>query len=84
MAEPTQFTFAWKEVAEALIKKADIHEGLWLVSVDFNFTAGVMGPNPGDARPGAAMLIPSLSLVKASAEAPAHLTVDAAKANPAS
>ncbi len=35
MAEPTQYTFSYKEVVEALIKQQDLHEGEWAIFVEF-------------------------------------------------
>jgi hypothetical protein len=82
MAEVTQYAFSWTEVAEALIKKQDIHEGEWTPVVEFAFTVGVLGPNPKDSRPGMMILGNSLQLVRAQPNSPPHLVVDAAKVNP--
>jgi hypothetical protein len=84
MVEPTQFKFNWTEVAELLIKKADIHDGRWVVVPEYTFNAGILGTNPVDSKPGVALLLNSLQLVKADANAPPQLVVDAAKANPKS
>ena len=39
MAEANQILFDYKEVAEALIKKQDLHEGLWGIYVEFGLGA---------------------------------------------
>jgi hypothetical protein len=84
MPEPTQIGFAWAEVTELLIKKADIHEGRWMAIPEYSLNAGIIGPKPEDSKPGVAMLLNSLQLVKADQNAPALLVVDAAKVNPKS
>ena len=82
MAEATQYTVSWTEVAEALIKKLDIHEGEWTATTEFVVTAGVVGPNPGDARPGMMIMANNLQLVRAQPNTPPHLVVNAANVNP--
>jgi hypothetical protein len=54
MPEPSQLMFKYQEVLEALIKKADLHEGKWQLilnfglgvglGVGFGFGAGNIGP----------------------------------------
>jgi hypothetical protein len=84
MAEPTQFTFSMVEATEALIKKQGIHEGKWMLAVEFVVNVALLGTGPNDARPGAMVLANSLQLVKApETGAPANLIVDAAEVNPA-
>ena len=83
MAEPTQFTFNLPEVAELLIKKQGIHEGKWLVGLEFNVNIGMMGVAPPNAYPGAMILCNGLQLTKGPDQAPANLVVDAALVNPA-
>lgn len=85
MAEVSQYTFNLKDVAEALVKKQGIHDGLWALSVDFMFAAGLAGPVPSEIRPAAIAQIASVSLVRANdAEGESKgFTVDAAEVNPA-
>jgi hypothetical protein len=84
MAEPTQFSFSMVEATEALIKKQGIHEGKWMIGVEFVVNIGLLGTAPNEARPGAMILANSLQLVKASETgAPPNLIVDAAEVNPA-
>ena len=83
MAEPTQFSFSMVEATEALIKAQGIHEGKWMIAIEFTVNVALMGTAPDDARPGAMITANSLQLVKAPEEgAPAKLIVDAAKVNP--
>jgi hypothetical protein len=84
MVEVTQFKFEWQEIAELLIKKAHIHEGRWVVVPEYTFNAGIIGPAPTESKPGVALLLNSLQLVKADANAPSQLVVDAAQRNPKS
>jgi hypothetical protein len=86
MAEVTQFTFDFKEVATALIKQQGLHEGCWLVGFEFGMAAGIIGPTPEDARPAAVVQLLKVQLVKQT-QTPVphpHLTVDASEVNPAS
>ena len=84
MAEATQFSFTWAEIAEVLIKRQGIHEGEWMAGIEFTLNAGILGPAPGDARPGMMMLANGVQLMKAQPGSPPHMVVDAAKVNPKS
>jgi hypothetical protein len=80
MAEASQITFSFKEVAEALVKKQGIHEGIWSLSVNFGLQATNMGPSEGDLKPAAILAILFIGLQRMDKET--NLTVDAAKVNP--
>jgi hypothetical protein len=82
MAEATQYSFTWVEIAETLIKKQDIHEGEWVASLEFAVNAGIVGQSPTDAKPGLFIFANTVQLAKAQPNSPPHLVVDAAKANP--
>ena len=84
MAEVTQYAFSHTEVAELLIRKQDLHEGLWTIAFQLGMgTAQVPSPTAsGGALPAAIVTIMSVGLQRADKEGP--LTVDAAKVNPAS
>jgi hypothetical protein len=84
MAEITQYTFSWHEVAEMLIKKQKIHEGEWVALIEFGITPGMVGPSPTDAKPGMSIVANGVQLAKAQPGAPPNLVVDAAKVNPKS
>jgi hypothetical protein len=84
MAEADQFSFDLKEVAAALIKQQDIHEGLWILNFELAFGAGYFGASPEQARPGAVVQINKVLLVRQPGGSPESLTaVDAATVNPA-
>ena len=82
MAEVTQYSFSWAEIAETLIKKQGIHEGQWTAAAEFAVTASVVGPTPTDAKPGMMVMANSVQLVRAQPNTPPHLVVDAEKVIP--
>jgi hypothetical protein len=82
LAEPTQYTFALAEVAEALVKAQNIHEGKWMVAFEYTVNIGLMGVSPTDARPGAMLFANNIQLMRVQDGAPEKLVVDAAKVNP--
>jgi len=84
MAEISQYSFSFVELAEALIKRQDVHEGQWVVAIEFGVTIGMMGPTLDVVRPGAMVLANQVQLVRATAgQSPPHLIVDASVVNPA-
>jgi hypothetical protein len=80
MPEATQFLFSFKELAEMMIKKQDLHEGLWAIYVRFGITAANIGFGGDDHLPTALVPIQEIGLQKA--DQPSSLTVDAAVVNP--
>jgi hypothetical protein len=82
MAEPTQFTFTHKELVEALIKKADLHDGKWMLLITFGFGAINTGPGPDQVLPTALASVQHVSIQKAPDDAPPSLVADAAQVNP--
>src|SRR4051794_18029872 len=82
MPEATTFSFDLRETTEALIKQHNVHEGYWLVGVEFGLSAGLMGITQADAKPSAMLQINRFQLTKVeNPEAVPH-AVDAAKVNP--
>ena len=82
MAEVKQITFSYKEVAEALVRKEGLHEGLWGIFVEFGIHGANIGTDPekGDLMPAA--IVPILKLGIQRFEEESQLTVDASKVNP--
>ena len=80
MGEPNQYVFSFKELAEALIKKQDLHEGIWGVYVEFAIHGANAGPSDDQLLPTAIVPIMKLGLQKFGSEN--NLSVDAAKVNP--
>jgi hypothetical protein len=81
MPETINLKFNHKEVAEALIRYNDIHEGLWGISITFGIQgANIASKTDGDLTPAA--IVPILSVGLQRFDKPSNLTVDAAKINP--
>jgi hypothetical protein len=82
MPEIPNYTFSHTELAEILIKRLDLHDGLWGVYFEFSFLASNV-PVPPDGK---SVLPASLSFVQKVGlqrfPAANNLTVDAAKVNP--
>jgi hypothetical protein len=80
MAEASQIMFSYQEVAEALVKKQGLHEGIWQLAVNFGMQATNMGANEADLKPVVVNAILAIGIHKVSKEN--ALSVDAAKVNP--
>jgi hypothetical protein len=80
MVEANQYLFDFKEVVEALLKKADIHEGVWGIYVEFGLKATNAGPTESQLFPTAVVPVQRIGIQKF--EKQNNLTVDAAKVNP--
>jgi len=83
MAEPIQFMFDHREVVELLVKKQDLRDGLWMLSIEF-IQAAVTVPGPPDGKtlqPAALNIVSRIGLKKHEGE-PNNLTIDAAEVNP--
>jgi hypothetical protein len=84
MPEVNQIFFQHKEVAEVLLKKANIHEGKWMLSVNFGFAVGNFGAIPDQATPGAVATVLAIGIIRAAQDTPEALQVDASVVNPPS
>jgi hypothetical protein len=82
MPEVSQFAFKHKELLELMVKKADLHEGKWMMLVNFGFAAANFGPTPEEISPGGIVVVSSIGLQKATDDAPPSLVIDAAEVNP--
>ena len=80
MAEPSQIVFSYKEVAEALVKKYGLTEGIWGLWVKFGIKAANVGESDSDLKPTAIIPIVELGLQKFDKEN--NISVDASKVNP--
>lgn len=84
MGEPRQITFTFQEVVEALVKRQDLHEGIWGIFIRF----GIQGANIGDSttkspdslRPAA--IVPLLEIGLQKFDEVSAISVDAAQVNP--
>ncbi len=80
MAEPTQIVFKHKEVVEALLKKQDIHEGIWGLFLRFGIQGLNIGMSADDLMPAAVVPVLEIGLQRFPEEN--NIAVDAAKVNP--
>jgi len=83
MAETRNIEFDYKEVAEALVRNNDIHEGLWGVWIKFGIQGANLAGGPGggkDITPAAIVPIIKIGLQRFDEEN--NLTVDASTVNP--
>jgi hypothetical protein len=80
MADISKYTFGYKEVVEALIKKQDLHEGVWALDVNFGLRATNFGTSESDLAPTAIIPVLGIGLTKQDREN--NVSVDAAKVNP--
>lgn len=77
MAEAKVFTFTYQELAEMMIRRVGLSEGLWGVYVKFGLQAANVGPGPEDLRPAA--ILPVLEIGLQRLDEPSSLAVDAAE-----
>lgn len=82
MPEPTQISFNYKEIAEALVKRANVHEGLWGIYMEFGISGTNIGPSPNSELLPAA-IVPVVRIGIQTYTEASSLTVDAAQVNPA-
>ena len=82
MPEASQYTFTHKELVELMIKKADLHEGKWMMQVHFGFGALNGGPSADEMVPTGMVGVAKIGITQASPESPASLVVDASEVNP--
>lgn len=83
MAEASQILFSHKEVVVALLKQQNIHEGIWMLSVNFGMGAANVGQTKdgSDMAPAAILTVLNIGLQRI--DALNALAVDAAVENPA-
>ncbi len=81
MAEPTQFSFSYKEVVTALLKQQGIHEGIWTLQVSYGIAAINAGPNANELSPAAIVPLVGIGIQKGTEVN--NLSVDASIVNPA-
>ena len=80
MAEAKQYIFSYREVAEALVKKQGIREGVWGIYLEFSLKGANIGPDDDRLAPAAIMGVSGIGIQRFEKEN--NLTVDAAKVNP--
>jgi len=82
MPEVLNYVFDHKELAGILIKKQDIHEGHWLIYIEFGFSAAniTLGPDDPILLPSAIVPVKRIGIQRA--DQPNQLSVNAAEINP--
>lgn len=80
MAEVELYTFSHSEVVEALIKKQDLHEGLWHLHIEFGIAAANAGPDSNALNPVAIVPVVKIGIQRTTEKT--NLTADAAEVNP--
>lgn len=81
MAEATQYKFSYKELAELMVKKQGLHEGIWGIWMRFGIQAANTGPSEEEIVPTAILPVIEIGLQRFEKEN--SLSVDASKVNPA-
>lgn len=82
MPEQTEIMFSHKELVELMLRKEDIHEGIWMISIRFGMQATNFGqaPDGSDVQPTA--LIPVSSIGIHRTDKLSNIAVDASVVNP--
>jgi len=80
MADPTQFTFDFSEIAKALFKHQGITSGTWLLQFGFAFGLANTGPSETIQYPTTMAALQHIALQKT--DLPGPLVFDAAVLNP--
>lgn len=83
MAEANEIFFSYQEVVAALVKKQNLHEGLWGLSIEFGLGALNMKKSQDGSilAPAGLLAIERIGIRQYSAAS--NLTVNAAEVNPA-
>lgn len=83
MPEAKNYLFSYAELAEIMIKKLDIHEGLWGLYLEFGLggTNIQTSPDSKTIAPAAITIIKGIGIQRFDSHN--NLTVDAAEVNPA-
>lgn len=82
MATIDRIVFDLKELTEILVKKADLNDGIWSLSVEFQLAVSNVGApeDPKDLKPAVISMVKSVGLQRS--KEMTSLCVDAAAINP--
>jgi hypothetical protein len=82
MPETKGYTFSLKEVAEILVKKMDLHEGLWQLTIQFGFGIANVPASPDGKtiHPAVINVVQNIGIQRS--DLATNLTIDAAIVNP--
>lgn len=81
MPETKTITFDYKEIAEALVKRQRITEGLWGVYIEFGLQGANINISPSGEALIPAAIVPVLKIGIQRFDEPNQLTVDASALN---
>lgn len=81
MPETTNIDFEFKEIAELLVRNANLHEGIWGIEIRFGISGTNLRTAAGDDLTPVA-IVPILKIGLQRFNEPNNLTVDAGKINP--
>lgn len=76
MPEAAQYKFSFQELAEMMVDRAGVQEGLWGIWINFGIAATNAGENEESLKPTA--IVPILEIGLQRFEKPTNLSVDAA------
>jgi hypothetical protein len=85
MAEATQYQITNKELVELIIRRQGIHDGIWMLAINFGFAPGNFGPTETQMNPGIAVVVQQFSILRVALDQPPpppSITVDASIVNP--
>jgi hypothetical protein len=82
MAESTEIMFDYKDVVELLVKKQNLHDGIWSLHIRFGMKATNIGSSAdsNDHVPTAMVGVLQIGIHRVDKEN--NLSIDAAKVNP--
>jgi len=80
MPETKSFTFNHKEIVEALIKQANIHDGKWQIIIEFGLAAVNSKVGENEYTPTAIIPVKNIGIMRVDKDTP--LSVDASLVNP--
>lgn len=81
MPVTNNIVFTYKELAEALVRQSQLHEGFWGIFVNFGLQATNVESSNGELTPSAVVGLLKIGIQRF--EKPNNLTVDAKEVNPA-
>jgi hypothetical protein len=81
MPEVNQYMVSPRELAELILKSANVREGRWFLVANFGFAPGNFGSSPAQLAPGVAVVLQGLGVQRETPELkiPPEIVVDAAK-----
>ena len=81
MPEAKQVVFTYKELAEILVKKLNLHEGIWGIYIEFAIQGANIKDQSGQVTPSAVVPVVRMGLQRM--DEVNSISVDAAVVNPA-